>query len=244
MIVLQDLSKETNGRPLLDRVSLSIFSAEKVALVGRRHSGKSTLMRILCGYLRPTTGNVRVGNYDLGRQSSQARRLIGYVPTDPPLYPELTVEQYLVLCASLRGLKRSAAESVAEPCELAQVWTHRINTLPRGLAQQINLAQALLHNPSFLLIDDPFVDLDPAERTTVLSILQKFAPNKTLLLATHNLDLLPLLCNRVLILHEGRISFDGELKQLSHFERLESAFLHYTPTQDIAIESFDWSPEA
>ncbi len=243
MIVLKDLSKETNGHPLLDKVNLSIFSAEKVALVGRRHSGKSTLMRILCGYLRPTTGSVRVGNFDLGRQSSQARRLIGYVPTDPPLYPELTVEQYLVLCASLRGLKRSAAESVAEPCELAHVWTRLISSLPRGLAQQINLAQALLHNPNFLLIDDPFVDLDPAERTTVLGILQKFAPNKTLLLATHNLDLLPLLCNRVLILHEGRISFDGELKQLSHFDRLESAFLHYTPTQENAIESFDWSPE-
>lgn len=244
MIVLQDLSKESDGRPLLDRVSLSIFSAEKVALLGRRHSGKSTLMQILCGYLRPSTGSVRVGAFDLGRQSSQARRLIGYVPTDPPLYPELSVSAYLALCANLRGLPSQAAEGMAEPCELTRVWHRPIHTLSRGVCQQINLAQALVHDPSFLLIDDPFVDLDPAERTAVLSILQKFAPNKTLLLATHNLDLITLLCNRILILHEGRISFDGELRQLSHFDRLESAFLHYTPHQETSIASLDRTPGA
>lgn len=244
MIVLQDLSKDMGGRPLLDRVSVSIFSAEKVALLGRRNSGKSTLMRILCGYLRPSAGSVRVGSFDLGRQSSQARRLIGYVPTDPPLYPELTVAAYLGLCANLRGLPASIADSIAEPCELTRVWRRRIHELPRGLRQQINIAQALLHDPDFLLIDDPFVDLDPAERTTLLGILQKFAPNKTLLLATHNLDLITLLCNRVLILHEGRISFDGELRQLSHFERLEAAFLHYTPHGELAFESSVWPPEA
>lgn len=244
MIVIQDLSTETADRRLLDRISLSIFSAEKVALIGRRHSGKSTLLRILGGYLRPSSGSVRVGTFDLGRQSSQARRLIGYVPTNPPLYPELTVRQYLSLSAKLRGVPVHAADSVAEPCELAQFWGRRISTLPRGVAQQINLAQALLHDPDFLLIDDPFVDLDPAERTKVLRILQKFAPNKTLVLATHNLDLLPLLCNRVLILNEGRMSFDGELQQLSEFDRLESAFLHYTPLQETAIARFDWSPDA
>jgi ABC-2 type transport system ATP-binding protein len=246
MIVLHELSKEWNGHQVLDALSLTIFAAEKVALLGRRGSGKSTLMQILCGYLRPSTGSVQIGTYDLGHQSSQARRLIGYIPTHPPLYPELSVSEYLRLCAALRGARPAdkVAHAALEACDLASFRHDIIRNLSRGVQQRINFAQALLHDPAFLLIDDPFVDLDPAERDSLLNILLGFGPQKTMLLATHSLELLARLCNRTIILHQGRVSFDGELKELKRFHQLEAAFLHYTPEEEALRERNDGPLEA
>ncbi len=234
MFTVHELSCRLRGKAPLDKLSFSVATAEKVALLGRSFSGVNTLQEILCGFLRAPSGTVQVGPYDLGRESSQARRLIGYMPASPPVYPELGVGTYLELCAQLRELPspRLAAKEISQRCGISNIWNKKIKSLSPGFLQLINVAQALVHDPVLLVLDDPMHSLDAAERNWLLGLIKELTIYKSLVFTTHNLDLIPRLCQRMVILRRGSVSFDGSLESTTRFPSLEAAFLHYTLVQE------------
>lgn len=234
MFTVSALSCHLRGRAPLEQLSFTVATAEKVALLGRRFSGVSTLQEILCGYLRPETGSVRVGPYDLGRESSEARRLIGFVPAAAPVYPELQLGRYLELCAELRELTQptQAAGEIAARCGLKPLLHKKIGKLSAGSLQLINIAQALIHDPVLVLLDDPLRPLDAAERSWLLDLIKDLTTYKSLLFTSHSLDLVPRLCQRVLMLRAGRLSFDAALDASLSTAQLEALFVRHTQPEE------------
>lgn len=233
---MSELSCRLRGRAELKNLSFTVPTAEKVALLGRRSSGVDTLREILCGYLRPEAGRVRIGPYDLGRESSEARRLIGFVPAAPPLYPEMQLSRYLELCAELRELVEPARASreIAQRCGLTPLLPKKISSLGAGALQLINLAQGLVHDPVLVILDDPFLRLDAAERSWFMDLLRDITAYKSLVFSSQHLDLVPRLCQRMLILNEGRLAFDGPVQPQDPVAALEATFIAQTRVGEVA----------
>ena len=214
LLQTEHLSRRFASRRGVDDFTLTLRAGDIVGLAGLNGAGKSTTLSMLAGALRPTRGRVLVNGRDLLR-NPVARRDIGFAPDKPPLYPELTVREYLDYTAALRGLGGKAAvravDEVLDDCRLGASSQRLIRPLSRGMQQRVGLAQALVHRPSVLLLDEPTEGLDPQQAESFRHLVSGRASTGAILLSTHQLDVISGLCNRLVVLHEGRQVLDLRL---------------------------------
>ncbi len=201
----------------LDRIGLSLESPSMVGLVGPNGAGKTTLMQLLVGQMLPSGGTIQVDGMDLQRQGKAFRRRLGYLPQDFGLYEELTVRQFLDYMACLKGLPtphHGAIESCIERAALTEKADARIRTLSGGQKQRVGIAQALLSDPELLIVDEPTVGLDPEERIRFRNLFSRDAGRRLVILSTHIIEDVESICHRLIVLHQGRIRFDGTPSEL------------------------------
>jgi ABC-2 type transport system ATP-binding protein len=230
MIAASELSKVYGTFRALDKVSFEVRRGEVVGFLGPNGAGKSTTMRILTCFLAPTGGTAKLNGLDIFDNSLEVRQSLGYLPQRAPLYTELSVFEYLRFAASLRQLDRNIfmkrAKTVVEVCGLAQVLGKEIRQLSHGYRQRVGLAQALIHDPPILILDEPTSDLDPNEKAEFLDYLKQIGRDRTVLLSTHNLSEVESACGRAIIVSRGRVVADGTLDEL----RARSGKVRYTLT--------------
>jgi len=207
MIRVEGLTKEYGPMRALDQLSFSVNEGEILGFLGPNGAGKTTTMRILTGYMPPTSGHVSVAGCDVVERSLEARRHIGYLPESVPLYGEMTVYDYLDFCAAIRGVSRreKAIDRVVEACDLGDVSERLIGKLSKGYRQRVGIAQALVHDPDVLVLDEPTIGLDPRQILSVRELIKGLGGEHTVILSTHILPEVSQVCERVLIINHGKI---------------------------------------
>jgi ABC-2 type transport system ATP-binding protein len=218
MIYANDLSKSFGSFRALDKINFEVKRGEIVGFLGPNGAGKSTTMRILTCFISPTGGVARVNGHDVFDAPLRVRESLGYLPQRAPLYLEMSVLEYLRFAGDLRHLApdtfRKRAKSVVEVCGLAQVLGKEIKHLSHGYRQRVGLAQALIHDPPILILDEPTSDLDPNEKAEFLDYLKQIGEQRTVMLSTHNLAEVEASCARAIIVSRGRIVADGPLDEI------------------------------
>jgi ABC-2 type transport system ATP-binding protein len=209
MIEVSNLTKRYAGRTAVDDISFTVARGEVVGLLGPNGAGKSTTMRILSGFLPATSGTVRVGGFDVFYEADETRRRIGYMPENNPLHPEMRVREYLKFRARLKGLgwrrSRERVSVVMEQCGLADVGRRVIGQLSKGYRQRVGLADALVHDPELIILDEPTIGLDPHQIRAVRALIKNLGGKHTVLISTHILPEVEMMCGRVLIMFNGRV---------------------------------------
>jgi len=199
---------------------------EVLGFLGPNGAGKTTTMQMICGVLAPSEGAVRIGGVDLLENPIAAKRQLGYLPEQPPLYREFTVDEYLRYCAHLRGLRKrdatSAMEEAKARCGLEGNGGRLIDNLSKGYQQRVGIAQAILHRPAVVVLDEPTVGLDPIQIREIRELMTELGTDHGVILSTHILPEVQAVCDRVQILHEGRLVLDEDLAQLSKNQRPRS----------------------
>jgi len=207
MIRVSKLTKDYGLRRAISDLDFNIEKGEIVAFLGPNGAGKTTTMRILCGYMPPTSGKAEISGHDVVDQSLEVRRIVGYLPETVPLYPDMTVFDYLMFMANLRHVK-DAEDRVDEVLEMVHMEDRAsgyVANLSKGMKQRIGLAQALVHKPEVLILDEPTIGLDPAQIIEVRNLIREIGKEHTVLLSTHILPEAQQVCDRVLIINKGRI---------------------------------------
>lgn len=209
MIEAENLSKQYGEVTALDDVSFRVERGEIVGLLGPNGAGKTTAMKILTCFMPPSSGTARVAGHDIFEAPLAVKRSVGYLPEEPPVYPELTVTEYLTFAGRLKGLGsrdlKGARGRVLDRCGLGEVAGRLIGNLSKGYRQRVGLAQALLHNPPVLILDEPTVGLDPAQIIEIRGLIRELAAEHTVVLSTHILPEVTATCQRIVIINEGRI---------------------------------------
>ncbi len=219
IIEVEHLTKRYGTTTAVDDISFSVQKGEIVGFLGRNGAGKSTTMRILTGSLGATHGRAVIGNFDVAERPRDVKKLIGYLPEVPPLYVDMTVRQYLRFCAKIKGCDKpkEAVESVIGKVGLDKVAHRLIDHLSKGYKQRVGIAQALVHNPPVLVLDEPFSGLDPAQRAEILHLVQELSQgDTTVVLSTHVLAEIEPVCNRAIIIHNGKIVAQDTIERLAN----------------------------
>jgi ABC-2 type transport system ATP-binding protein len=218
MIEVNSLTKQYAGRTAVDGLSFTVEAGQCVGFLGPNGAGKSTTMRILAGYLSPTSGTARVNGFDVFHDSIKARQSIGYMPENAPLYLDMRVNEYLHFRGALKGLRgrelRKRGDDVMEACGLTASKRKIIATLSKGFRQRVALADALISRPPLLILDEPSNGLDPLQMRHIRELLAELRPEQTILLSTHLLGEVELSCDRVLLIHRGQICADDTPRNL------------------------------
>ncbi|TVY09370.1 ABC transporter ATP-binding protein [Paenibacillus cremeus] len=220
MLEVKQVSKLYENQRGVHGIDFSMSRGEIVGFLGPNGAGKTTTMRMITGYLNPTHGSILVDGLSMADHPKKARQKIGYLPETPPLYPEMSITAYLQFIADLRGIpvkeqKRRIGE-VIERLGLQGRERQIIRSLSKGYKQRVGLAQAILHNPDLLILDEPTSGLDPKQIIEIRQLIRELGENHTVLLSTHILPEINTLCNRVLIINQGRIVLDGQPDQLAN----------------------------
>ena len=209
MIEVQGLTKVYGNKAAVDNLTFSVEQGEVVGFLGPNGAGKTTTMRVLSCFMPPTSGSAKVAGYDIHADSIEVRRRIGYLPEHVPLYTELTVTQYLNFVAEAKAVprvqRRQKVGELIERCLLHDVRGRIINTLSKGYRQRVGLAQALLGDPPVLILDEPTIGLDPKQIIEIRNLIRQMQGERTVLLSTHILPEVSVVCQRVIIINEGRI---------------------------------------
>ncbi len=207
MIRVDELTKDYGPLRALDGVSFDVAEGEILGFLGPNGAGKTTTMRILTGYMPPTSGTVTIGGMDVLTESLAVRKIIGYMPELVPLYPEMSVEDYLAFMASIRGVidRQKAVDAALEACHVGDVKSRIIGRLSKGYRQRVGLAQALVHDPQVLILDEPTIGLDPRQIMSVRELIKSLGQDRTVILSTHILSEVSQVCDRVMILDRGHI---------------------------------------
>jgi len=208
-------------------VSFSLRQGEVLGFLGPNGAGKSTTMKMLTGNLAPTFGSVKICGIDILEQPKEAKALIGYLPETPPLYKELTVDEMLALSARLHGVARGsvkkALQTAKERCGLTEMSGRLIDNLSKGYQQRVGIAQAIIHNPMVVILDEPTVGLDPIQIRDIRALIKELGGEHSVILSTHILPEVEMICDHVQIIHKGQLVFNGSidvLKQQRHGNRL------------------------
>lgn len=256
MIEVVNLTKRYAGRAAVSDISFTVGRGEIVGLLGPNGAGKSTTMRILSCFMPATSGTARVAGFDVFEQSLEVRRRIGFMPENNPLHPEMRVREYLKFRARLKGLglrrSRERVDVVMEQCGVTEVSRRIIGHLSKGYRQRVGLADALVHEPDLIILDEPTIGLDPNQIRAVRQLIRSLAASHTVLLSTHILPEAEMTCNRMLILYEGRILASGTPENLQRVMSSTSqiiaeiaapeATLREVWAQTAEIEQYDVSP--
>ena len=209
MIEVRHLTKQYGPFTAVDDVSFRVERGEILGFLGPNGAGKTTTMRILTGYMPPTEGTALVAGYDVLDQPLEAKRRTGYLPETPPLYPEMTVREYLAFCARIKGVSRAErkgrVDAVMERTRVADMAGRHCGKLSKGYRQRVGLAQALLHNPDVLVLDEPTAGLDPKQIIETRKLIKELAGDHTVVLSTHILPEVSQTCERVVIINKGRV---------------------------------------
>jgi ABC-2 type transport system ATP-binding protein len=218
MIAIRNLSRRYGPVVAVDDVSLSIERGEIVGLLGHNGAGKTTVMKMLTGFLDATSGTITVGGVDIAADRAGVQRQIGYLPENAPLYPEMLVQEYLFMIAELRGVPATgAAAAVGEA--VAQTGLHKhlmhpIGTLSKGYRQRVGIAQAIVHKPQVLVLDEPTNGLDPMQIQTIRDLIRRLGATTTIILSTHILQEIEAVCDRVLVMINGKLVADSPIGAL------------------------------
>jgi ABC-2 type transport system ATP-binding protein len=219
VIKIQDVTKYYGKRLAVDKIGFSVEKGEIVGFLGPNGAGKTTTMRIITGYLMPSEGQVWIGDYNMVSQSLQGRRMIGYLPELVPLYTDMTTRTYLEFTARLRGLDRKQTrrrvEEVVIQCGIEEYVDVLLGKLSKGFKQRIGLAQAIIHDPQVLILDEPTIGIDPIQVAQTRQLIKALGQDRTILLSTHILPEVSMICERVIIIHEGRIVAQDRIENLS-----------------------------
>lgn len=211
-ILAQSLSRHYGNTVAVSDLSFEIAGGTILGFLGPNGAGKSTTMRMLTGYLRPTSGTAKLNGYDIRTETQLAQRQIGYLPEGSPLYGEMTVESFLSFIASIRGYKgpakHHAVARVLMRLDLESVAKQPIERLSKGFARRVGLAQAMIHEPSILILDEPTDGLDPIQKQQVRKLILELASDRIVIISTHILEEVSLLCQRLLVIAEGQIRLD------------------------------------
>ncbi|MFC1897728.1 ATP-binding cassette domain-containing protein [Chloroflexota bacterium] len=219
MIQVKNLTKYYGKRLAVDNISFNVDKGEIVGFLGPNGAGKTTTMRILTGFLAPTQGNICIAGYDMTEHSLEARQRIGYFPEATPLYTDMTVRSYLDFSAKLRSLDKNKIktrlEEVVEICHLEEYIDVLIGKLSKGFRQRVGVAQAIIHEPEVLVLDEPTVGIDPIQVSMTRQLIKEIGKEHTILLSTHILPEASITCDRVIIINEGRIVAEDRIENLS-----------------------------
>ena len=216
MIRVEGLTKDYGSRRAIDNLTFEAKKGEILGFLGPNGAGKTTTMRILCGYMPPTMGRAEIAGFDLIEQSLEVRKRVGYMPETVPLYPEMTVFDYLKFMADLRRVPdaEDRVDELLEMLNLADRSEGYIGNLSKGMRQRVGLAQALVHKPDVLILDEPTIGLDPAQIIDVRNLIHDLGREHTILLSTHILSEAQQVCNRVMIINKGKIVAEDSPDQL------------------------------
>ncbi|MEE9273886.1 MAG: ATP-binding cassette domain-containing protein, partial [bacterium] len=210
MIQVEGLTKFYGSVPGIEGISFGVEKGEILGFLGPNGAGKSTTMRILTGYMPPTSGTARVAGHDISANPLEVQRNLGYMPENNPLYPEMTVTAYLDVAAAIKGMrgqaKTAAVARVTASCGLGEVAMRLIGHLSKGYRQRVGLAQALVNNPPVLILDEPTSGLDPAQIVEIRHLIRGLKGEHTILLSTHILPEVSMVCDRVIIIDRGRVA--------------------------------------
>jgi ABC-2 type transport system ATP-binding protein len=229
VISVQQLTKVYGQTLAVDRVSFEVAKGQIVGFLGPNGAGKSTTMRMLTCYLPPTSGTATIGGHDIFHQSHQVRQALGYLPESVPLYTEMTVDEYLTFRGKLRDLsreqRRQRVDYVIERCWLGNVRRRVIGHLSKGYRQRVGLADAMLHDPAVLILDEPTVGLDPNQIREMRRLIKELGGDHTVLLSTHILPEVEAICDHVIIIAGGRVVSKGSLDELRQSRRAQARVL-------------------
>ena len=227
MIRIENLVKAFGPKRAVDDISFSVERGEVLGFLGPNGAGKSTTMRMVTGFMPPTSGRVTIGGHDVAESPLEAKRLIGYLPENAAAYPDMTVRGFLEFAAELRGLtgtrKKSAVARVVELCFLQQVLRQSIDTLSKGYKHRTCLAQALIHDPEVLIMDEPTDGLDPNQKHQVRNLIRELGKTKAIVFSTHILEEVDAACTRAIIIDRGRIVANGTPEELRGMSELAGA---------------------
>lgn len=233
MIEVSHLTKQYGNHLAVDDVSFTVADGQICGLLGPNGAGKSTIMNILTGYLSATSGQVTVAGHPLPEEADAAKACVGYLPEQPPLYPEMTVQEYLTFAAELKGVKK--AERKEQVCRAARrtgleaVLPRLIRSLSKGYKQRVGIAQALLGSPRLIILDEPTVGLDPAQVIEICKLIRELGRAHTVILSSHILSEVQAVCQQILILSKGHLAAVGSLEELTaDGKSLEEVFLELT----------------
>ena len=236
MIEVSHLTKKYGGHLAVDDVSFTVEDGQIYGLLGPNGAGKSTIMNILTGYLSATSGQVTVAGHPLPEEADEAKACVGYLPEQPPLYPEMTVGEYLNFVAELKKVPRAQRKEqvlrAARRTGLEKVLPRLIRSLSKGYKQRVGIAQALLGSPKIIILDEPTVGLDPAQVIEMRKLIRELGKPHTVILSSHILSEVQAVCQQVLILSKGKLAASGTLQELTADGRsLEEVFLALTGAQ-------------
>lgn len=220
MIEIRELSKSYGEIQALQSANLVIQKGEIVGLLGPNGAGKTTLMKLITGVLEPDSGTISINGLDIGKDRSKVQAKIGYLPENAPLYPELSVQDYLLMMADLRQIepekKIPAVIEAINAVNLKEVTVRPIGQLSKGMRQRVGLAQAILHKPEILILDEPTVGLDPTQIIEIRQLIKILSKQSTILFSTHILSEVEALCDRVVMIMNGKIKADSRLSELAN----------------------------
>lgn len=242
MVVVENVTKVFSNKAGIRDLNFSVQEGEILGLLGPNGAGKTTTMRVITGFMPPISGTVRVSGFDVLEQPLEVKRRVGYLPENPPLYGEMTVTEYLAFAAELKGCrgarKKSQVNRVIEEVDLGDVRGRLIDHLSRGYKQRVGLAQALVGDPKLLVLDEPTAGLDPRQITEIRNLIKSLAGSRTIILSSHILPEVSMICGRVAIINRGRLvaqdTPENLSKRVAGFSRLEVAVRG--PREDVEKE--------
>jgi ABC-2 type transport system ATP-binding protein len=237
LITVDQLTRYYGEHCAVQNVSFSLEKGEILGFLGPNGAGKSTTMQIICGNLAPTSGQVLINGIDILDEPREAKRELGYLPEIPPVYRELTVDEYLEYCAKLHRLprdrQRPAVENAKERCGLGEVGPRLIGNLSKGYQQRVGIAQAILHSPSVIILDEPTVGLDPIQIREIRGLIRELGQEHGIILSTHILPEVQESCTRVQIIHQGQLVLNDSIEGLAQQMRASSLFLNTRRPVDV-----------
>ncbi len=218
MIEIQDLSKHFGSLKAVDGISFTVRPGEVLGFLGPNGAGKSTTMKMITGFLTPTAGRISVCGHDVQKEPIPAKRRMGYLPEGAPLYPDMTPLGLLRFIAEIRAIPKAEREQrirdAVEKVHIERVLHQRIDTLSKGFKRRVGIAQAILHDPDVLILDEPTDGLDPNQKHEVRTLISEMSKDKVIVLSTHILEEVEAVCTRAIIISEGRLLFDGRPEEL------------------------------
>ncbi|AHX14069.1 ABC transporter ATP-binding protein [Dyella jiangningensis] len=247
MIETEQLTRRYGALTAVDSLSFRAEPGQVLGLLGPNGAGKTTVMRMIAGFLAPSSGTARVCGYDVLKEPLKAKRALGYLPEGAPSYGELTVREFLTFIIRMRGLQRDEGyrrfERVVGGLQLEGVLDQCIDTLSKGLRRRVGLAQAIVHNPQVLMLDEPTDGLDPNQKHTVRQLIDAMARDRTILISTHLLEEVHALCNRVVIIANGKLLADATPAELEARSRYHGAVSFSAPGSGVSQEMLGRLPQ-
>ena len=238
MIEIKNLTKKFGNTVVLDNVNFEVKKGEILGFLGPNGAGKTTTMKIITSFWAPTSGKVIVDGIDVTENSLEARKKIGYLPETVPLYEDMRVYEYLKFVAEVRGIKKSeikdSVRRVVKDCSLSNVLKKPIDELSKGYRQRVGLAQAIIHNPEILILDEPTTGLDPNQIIEIRDLIKKIGKEKTIILSTHILSEVGATCDRVVVINNGKIVGEGTPAELA--QKVKSRDIIYLKIKGIRDE--------
>ncbi|MFV2031651.1 MAG: ABC transporter ATP-binding protein [Gammaproteobacteria bacterium] len=219
LIKVENLSRYYQNNCAIDDLSFTLNPGEVLGFLGPNGAGKSTTMQIISGNLAPSEGQVSIGGFDIIESPRAAKQIIGYLPEHPPIYQEASVDEYLKYCAQLRRLKKSAIaealEEVKHDCGLSEVGHRLIGNLSKGFQQRVGIAQAIIHNPPVVILDEPTIGLDPIQIREIRKLIKNMGHDRSVILSTHILSEVQATCDRVQIIRSGKLIYNAPIEALN-----------------------------